>query len=95
MALIFSWILSGAIFGSVGTAAIASALVNDGPRGGVNLDKVFFWLLVTTVIGAVGGGLLARLVRRRYANDARRLAQFALLPALPAAILLLYSISRS
>lgn len=60
MALIFSWILSGAIFGSVGVAIIASALYGDGPRGGIHIEAVFFRLLVTTLIGAVGGGLLAR-----------------------------------
>ena len=56
---------------------IASALYGDGPRGGIDIEGVFFRLLVTTLIGAAGGGLLARAVRRRYAGNKRRLDQFA------------------
>lgn len=94
MALIISWVLSGAIFGSVGVAMIASALYGDGPRGGIDIEAVFFRLLVTALIGAVGGGLLARAIRRRYAGNKRRLDQFALIPALLAVVLIAYGVLK-
>lgn len=73
---------------------IASAFYGDGPRGGIDIEAVFFRLLITTLIGAVGGGLLARAVKGRYAGNKRRLDQFALIPAILAVVLLAYSIFK-
>ena len=94
MFLIISWMLAGAVFGSVGVAGLASALASGGPRGDPNLDAIFFWLFLTTLAGAVGGGLLARMARRRFADDKRRLDQLALLPFLAAAVLLGYAVLK-
>lgn len=94
MFLMVSWFLAGAVFGSVGVAGLASALASGGPRGDPNLDAIFFWLFVTTASGAVGGGLLARMARRRFADDQRRLDQLALLPLLAAGALLGYAVLK-
>jgi ABC-type Fe3+ transport system permease subunit len=94
MILIISWVLAGAVFGSVGVAGVASALAKDGPRGDPNLDAIFFWLFLTTFAGAVPGGVLARMARRRFADNKRRLDQLALLPFLVAAVLVGYAVLK-
>jgi hypothetical protein len=94
MLLIISWVLAGAVLGSVGVAGLASAFASDGPRGDPNLDAIFFWLFVTTLAGAVGGGLLARMARRKFADNKRRLDQLALLPLLAVAVLVGYAVMK-
>jgi ABC-type Fe3+ transport system permease subunit len=78
------------VFGSIGVAQIASAL-SDGPRPDPNLDAMFLLLFLTTAFGAVGGGILASMVRRKFAYNKRRLDQLALLPFLAAAVLVGYA----
>jgi ABC-type Fe3+ transport system permease subunit len=92
--LIISWVLTGAVFGSVGVAWIASAL-SDGPRPDPNLDAIFLSLFLTTMIGAVGGGILAGMARRKFAGNKRRLDQLALLPFLAAVALVGYATFKS
>ena len=94
MFLVISWAIAGAVFGSVGVAGIASAFAGSGPRGDVDIGTVFFWLFITTVLGAVGGGMLARMVRRKLADDPRRQNQLALLPLLAAVALVSYAILK-
>lgn len=93
MFLIVSWVIVGAIFGSVGAAMLGSA--TKGPAGGdPNLDAIFFWLFITTVSGAIAGGFLARAARRKYADNKRRLDQLAWLPLIASAILILYAAAK-
>ncbi|HXO71885.1 MAG TPA: hypothetical protein VN838_23235 [Bradyrhizobium sp.] len=94
MFLIISWVVTGAVFGSVGVAWVASALCG-GPRPDPNLDAMFLLLFLTTVSGAVGGGILASMARRKFADDKRRLDQLALLPFLAAAGLVAYAMFHS
>ncbi|MEA2783621.1 MAG: hypothetical protein QOK29_5180 [Rhodospirillaceae bacterium] len=90
MFLVISWVITGAVFGSVGIAWIASAL-SDGPRPDPNLGAMFLLLFLTTLIGAVGGGILASMARRKFADNKRRLDQLALLPFLAAVVLVGYA----
>lgn len=90
MFLIISWVVTGALFGSIGVALIASAL-SDGPRPDPNLDAIFLSLFLTTLVGAVGGGMLASMARRKFADNKRRLDQLALLPFLAAAGLVAFA----
>lgn len=90
-----SWIVAGAVLGSVGVAVIASFAAGDGPRGDPNLDKIFFLLFMTTVAGATGGGLFARMAKRKFADNPRRLDQLALFPLLAAALLVGYVLTKS
>ena len=94
MFLIISWVIAGAVLGSVGVAGIASAFAGDGPRGDIDIGTVFFWLFVTTVLGAVGGGLLARMVRRKFADNPQRLSQLAVAPLIGVAILVGYAMLK-
>jgi len=70
MFLIISWMVTGAVFGSIGVAQVASAL-SDGPRPDPNLDAIFLSLFLTTLVGAVGGGILASMARRKFADNKR------------------------
>ena len=79
--------------GSVGVAWVASAL-SEGPRPDPNLDAMFLLLFVTTVSGAVGGGILAGVARRKFADNKRRLDQLALLPLLAVAVLVGYAVMK-
>ena len=94
MLLIISWVLVGGLFGSIGVAWIASALASDGPRGDPNLEAIFLSLFLTTVAGAVGGGILTRMVRLMFADNQRRLDQLAILPLLAAGLLLGYVVIK-
>jgi hypothetical protein len=94
MFLIVSWVVAGAVFGSVGVACVASAL-SDGPRPDPNLDAMFLVLFLTTAVGAAGGGMLASMARRKFADNKRRLDQLALLPLLAAAGLVGYAMFHS
>jgi hypothetical protein len=94
MLLIISWIFAGAVFGSVGVAGIASTIASGGPRGDTDIGTALVLLLMTTVLGAVGGGLLGRTVRRKFAGNPRKLDQLALAPLLPAALLLGYAMFK-
>lgn len=93
MFLIIGWVLTGAVFGSIGVASIASALSN-GPRPDPNLDAIFLSLFLTTIVGAVGGGILASMARRKFADNKRRLDQLALLPFLAAVALVGYAMFK-
>jgi hypothetical protein len=84
MFLMISWIITGAVFGSVGVAFIASAL-SGGPRPDPNLDAMFLLLFLTTLTGAVGGGILSGMAGRKFADNKRRRDQLALLPLLATA----------
>jgi hypothetical protein len=54
MFLIISWILAGAVIGSVGVAGIASAISTGRPGyEGPSIESVAFMLVVTMVPGAV------------------------------------------
>jgi phosphate/sulfate permease len=94
MFLIISWVLSGAIFGSIGVAGIASALATGRLGYETSIEAVAFLLLTTTVVGAVGGGFLARMVRRKFAGNQQRLNQFAIFPLLAAAALVAFGAAR-
>ena len=94
MFLIISWVLTDAVFGSVGVAGIASAIASGGPRSDTDIGTALFLLLMTTVLGAVGGGILGRTVRRKFADNQRRLDQLAIAPLLPAALLLGYAMFK-
>ena len=94
MFLIISWVVTGAVFGSVGVAWVASAL-SEGPRPDPNLDAMFLLLFLTTVAGAAGGGILAAMARRKFADNKRKLDQLALLPFLAAAGLVGYAMFKS
>ena len=94
MFLIISWVFAGAVIGSIGVAGIASAIASGGPRGDTDFGTALVLLLMTTVLGAVGGGLLGRMVRQKFADNPRKLDQFALVPLLPAALLLGYAMFK-
>ena len=94
MFLIISWVFTGAVIGSVGVAGIASAVASGGPRNDPDIGTVLFLLLVTTVLGAVGGGLFARMVRRKFAGDPRKLNLLAGAPLLAAAVLVGYAMFK-
>jgi hypothetical protein len=94
MFLIISWVLTGAVIGSVGVAGIASAIASGGPRGDTDIGTALVLLLMTTVLGAVSGGLLARMVRQKFADNPRKLDQLALAPLLAAALLLGYAMFK-
>ncbi len=94
MFLIISWVITGLVVGSVGVAGVASAIAKDGPRGDPNLDAIFIWLFVTTVLGAVCGGVLARMVRRKFANDPRKTNLLAAAPLAAVALLMIYAMSK-
>jgi hypothetical protein len=91
MFLIISWVITGAILGSVGVAGVASFIARGSPRGDPDLDTIFFFLFLTTAVGTVGGGIVARAVRRKFAGNPRKLDQLALLPLLAAAVLVGYA----
>jgi hypothetical protein len=93
MFLIISWVFAGAVIGSVGVAGIASAIAG-GPRGDTDFGAALVLLLMTTVLGAVGGGLLGRMVRQKFADNPRKLDQFALVPLLAAALLVGYAMFK-
>ena len=93
MFIMISWVLSGAVFGSVGVAFIASAFDSGGPRGD-DFQTPLLIVLTTTILGAVSGGVLARMVRRKFADNPRRLDQLALAPLLPVAALVGYAMFK-
>jgi ABC-type Fe3+-siderophore transport system permease subunit len=77
MFLIISWVLGGAVVGGIGVTGIASA-ISTGPRG--DIGTAVFLLLTGVALGAVGGGLIGRMLRRKYAGDPDKLSLFTIVP---------------
>jgi hypothetical protein len=94
MFLVISWVVTGAVFGSVGVAGIASAIAKGSPRGDIDIGTALFSLLMTTVLGAAGGGILGRMVRQKFADNPRKLNLLAGAPLLAAALLLGYAMFK-
>lgn len=88
------WVISGAIFGSVGVAMLASA-ASGPPRGDPNLDGMFLLLFLTTVGGAILGGVLAWKARRKHAGNERRIGQLAILPMIVAIGLMIFAMAKA
>lgn len=84
--LIISWVLFGALFGGIGLTGIASA-ASIGPRGDIGTAVIL--LLIGVTLGAVGGGLLGRLLQQKFAADPRKRNLFTGMPWIAGVVLVL------